>query len=171
MAHQEKKQNDADPEQCWTDLTKRKGPSINYFILDLNGDDICVISQGVASGIEDVMSETKAGTLVYLRVDQHEQGAYDNAVIKPKFVRIQVNSNGINAQKLIQCNKHSNSYNMKKAAAFTKMVKLAYAQSEIDLKYIVDEGKFSKSAHAKNSTYKFGEGTYNPDADSDEESD
>ena len=72
----------ADPQQCWKDITKHKNNPINYYILSLDGKKITVSSSGTGKSIDQVISEASAGKLIYLRVDGHEEGAYDDAVIK-----------------------------------------------------------------------------------------
>ena len=74
----------ADPEKSWKDLVKHKNNPINYFILDLNDKSVC--SQGTAQSIETVINEASSGKLIYLRIDAHEEGAYDDTVIKVKTI-------------------------------------------------------------------------------------
>ena len=159
---QEAKEEVVDPEQCWKKMIKHKDPEINYFILDLNGNESRTKCQGQAAGVSDVMDQAAGGNLVYLRVDQHEEGSYDKAVVKQKFARIQVNPDGVNAMKLIAYNNKANQYNNKKAVHYTEMIKAASAE-EVDLERLVVHGKFAKSAHSKDSKFKFGDDEYTLD--------
>lgn len=149
------KKNDDSPEQCWKDLVKHNNNPINYFILNLDGKTISVASKGTGSGIEEITNEASAGSLIYLRVNEEETGAYDATPIKPKYVRIQINPDQCKPVKLIEYRNFANSYNNNKNVHFEQTIKNAEID-DVTLEWIVTRGKFDKSAHKKGAVFKFG---------------